>query len=151
MELVSDRSGSMSFGWVAPGVYLVRAAGEISVSLGALQLDRLQLALEGHQSIRYFSDCREVRSYDLLARNAFVRFVLGQRKRFSEMVMLTWSGGISAASQAFSGAIGDQVVLLSSPSEFDRRLFMAAPRVREALTSVDRLRVASPQLAQSAD
>lgn len=137
MELVSDRSGSMSFGWVGPGVYLVRGSGEISASLGALQLSRLEAALEGQQAIRYFSDSREVKGYDLLARSAFVRFVLSQRKRFSELVMLTWSEGISSAGQAFAGAIGDPLVLLSSPSEFDRRLFLAAPTVRRALASDD--------------
>jgi hypothetical protein len=143
MELVSDRSGSMSFGWVAPGVYLVRASGEISASLGTLQLSRLEAELEGQGPIRYFSDGRDMRGYDLLARSAFVRFVLAQRKRFSELVVLTWSQGISAAGQAFAGAIGEPLVLLSSPSEFDRRLYLAAPRARDALTD-NRLRVANP-------
>ena len=140
MELVSDKSGSMSFGWIGPGVYLVRASGEISASLGALQLSRLEAALEGQPPVRYFSDGRNVKSFDLLARSAFVRFVLGQRKKFAELVMLTWSGGISATGQSLASAIGDPLVLLTSPSEFDRRLFLAAPRVRETLTPDDKPR-----------
>ncbi|HVY25118.1 MAG TPA: hypothetical protein VHB79_01150 [Polyangiaceae bacterium] len=135
MELISDRFGSISLGWVAPNVYLVRASGEISASLGALQLSRLEAALEAQPLMRYFSDCRELRGYDLLARSNFVRFVLAQRKKFAELTLLTWSDGMSAAGQAFASAIGDPLVLLSSPSEFDRRLFLAAPRVREALTA----------------
>lgn len=134
MELISDRCGSISLGWVAPSVYLVRASGEISASLGALQLSRLEAALEAQPLIHYFSDGRELKGYDLMARSGFVRFVLAQRKKFAELVMLTWSEGISTAAQAFASAIGDPVVLLSSPSEFDRRLFLAAPRVRETLT-----------------
>jgi len=134
MELISDRFGSISLGWVGPNVYLVRASGEISASLGALQLSRLEAALEAQPLIRYFSDCRELRGYDLLARSSFVRFVLAQRKKFAELTLLNWSEGISAAGQTFASAIGDPLVLLSSPSEFDRRLFLAAPRVREALT-----------------
>lgn len=144
MELVSDRSGSMSFGWVGPGVYLVRASGEISASLGMLQLNRLELALDGQAGVRYFCDSRDVKGYDLTARSALVRFVQAQRQRFAELVMLTWAEGISAAGRAFSGAIGDSLVLLSSPSEFDRRLFMAAPRVKEALTSPARLGASAP-------
>ena len=142
MELVSDKSGSMSFGWAAPGVYLVRASGEISASLSALQLSRLEAALEEQAPIRYFSDGRDIKGYDLLARSAFVRFVLSQRKKFSELTMLTWSEGISAAGQAFAGAIGDPLILLSSASEFDRRLFLAAPRVKDALPS-QKLRAAA--------
>lgn len=138
MELISDRCGSISLGWVAPSVYLVRASGEISASLGALQLSRLEAALEAQPLIHYFSDGRELKGYDLMARSGFVRFVLAQRKKFAELVMLTWSEGISTAAQAFASAIGDPVVLLSSPSEFDRRLFLAAPRVRETLTGGER-------------
>jgi hypothetical protein len=135
MELVSDKSGSISFGWVGPGVYLVRASGEISASLGALQLSRLEAALEGQTALRYFSDGRNLRGYDMLARSAFVRLILAQRKKFAELVMLTWSEGVSAGAETFASAIGDPLVLLSSASEFDRRLFLAAPRVRETLAS----------------
>lgn len=133
MELVSDKSGSMSFGWVGPGVYLVRASGEISATLGALQLSRLEAALEGQSSIRYFSDSRDVKGYDLLARSAFVRLILAQRKKFAALTMLTWAEGISTAAHTFASAIGEPLVLLSSASEFDRRLFLAAPRVKESL------------------
>jgi hypothetical protein len=114
-------------------VYLVRASGDISAALGALQLSRLESALEDQTQIRYFCDGRGIRSYDLLARSAFVRLILAQRKKFAELVMLTWSDGLSTTGNAFAGAIGDPLVLLSSASEFDRRLYLAAPRVGEAL------------------
>jgi hypothetical protein len=143
MELVSDKSGSMSFGWVAAGVYLVRASGEISASLAALQLSRLEAALDEQAPIRYFSDGRDIKGYDLLARSAFVRFVLSQRKKFSELTVLTWSEGISTAGQTFASAIGDPLILLSSASEFDRRLFLAAPHVKDAQAPSPKLRAAA--------
>jgi len=132
MELLSDKSGSVSFGWVAQGVYLCRFSGAISDSLGAAHVGRLQAILEEVAELRYFADAHDVTSYDLLARSAFVRLVLMHRKKFKELLMLTWSEGLLPASQAFASAIGEPLVLLSASSEFDRRLALAAPRAREA-------------------
>jgi hypothetical protein len=100
--------------------------------LGAAHANRLQPILEGVAELRYFSDSRDVTGYDLLARSAFVRLVLAHRKRFKELVMLTWSAGLSTASQAFVSTIGEPLELLTSNAEFDRRLALAAPQLRDA-------------------
>lgn len=149
MELLSDKSGSISFGWVGQNVYLSRFSGVISDSLGGAHVSRLQAILEGVAEVRYFSDARDVTSYDLLARSAFVRVVLTHRKRFKELVVLTWAEGLSAASQAFASAIGEPLVLLTSQSEFDRRLTLAAPRAREVLANDEAKRASSPGRAVS--
>jgi hypothetical protein len=137
MELLSDKSGSVSFGWVKKGVYLCRFSGAISDSLGAAHVRRVQAILEEVAKLRYFADARDVTSYDLLARSAFVRLVLMHRKKFEELVVLTWAEGGSVASQAFTSAVGEPLVLLTSNADFDRRLTLAAPRAREALANAE--------------
>ena len=149
MELLSDKSGSVSFGWVGQDVYLCRFAGVVSQSLGARHLDCLQAVLNETAALRYFSDARDLTSYDLLARSAFVRLVLTHRKQFKELVVLTWSEGLSAASHAFASAIGEPLALLTNPAEFDRRLTQAAPRAREVLAADDAKRATARASARA--
>ena len=64
--------------------------------------------------------------YDLQAR----RVLLEHRVRFAKLVMLTWSGGLSAASRAFAAAIGEPCELLTNEATFQAKLFAAAPQAR---------------------
>jgi len=131
MELISDKTGSMTFGWVASGVYYTRVSGDISPHLAGAQLKRADTALENQARVHFFADCLDVRSYDLLARGAFARFLLTHRTRFVEIVVLIPAEGWSSAGQALASAVGDPLVLLASASEFMKRLNSVAPGVNQ--------------------
>jgi len=135
MELISDKTGSMTFGWVAPDVYYTRVSGDISPHLAGAQLRRAETALENHADVHFFADCADVKSYDLLARSAFARFLLTHRRRFAEIIVLTSTEGWSNAGQALASAVGEPLVLLASASEFMKRLNSLAPSVNQFLAS----------------
>jgi len=137
MEFLSDQTGSVALGWIARDVYYARFTGALSARLGGEQNHRMLEALETCSTLRYFSDSRALTSYDLLARSAFVRLVLANRKKFADIVILTWSGGISSTTEAFKVAIGEPVAVLTDSSEFERRLIAATPRAREFLKAAD--------------
>jgi len=136
MDLITDKLGSMTFASVAPNVCLSRAEGHISPALGAAQIQRLDAALQDHDKVRYFCDARGIKSYDLLARSALVRFLLSHRKRFSAICMLVSAEDMSMALQAFRAAIGEPLVLTANASEFARHLAMAAPDAAASLAPV---------------
>jgi hypothetical protein len=138
MELISDKTGSMAFGWLAPDVYYMRVSGDISPQLAATQLMRVEVALENRAQIHFFSDCAEVKSYDLLARSAFARFLLTHRKRFAEIVVLASAEGRSTDGQALASAVGEPLVLLVSASDFMKRLDSRAPGLSQFLASPPR-------------
>lgn len=128
MNLVRDAEGTISFGLVEAGVYLSRFSGKLSARLGAAHLNDLQQALDAGASVSYFADASELTSFDLLARSAFVRLLLSNRKRFSEVVVLNWAGTASMGGHALAEAIGEPVVMIEDRHEFEHRLITAAPR-----------------------
>ena len=133
MNLVKDAEGAISFGLVEAGVYFARFTGKLSERLGMAHLNDLQQALEASPTIAYFADSSDLTSYDLLARSAFVRLLLSNRKRFSEVVILNWAGGASSTGQALAASVGEPVVMLSDRHEFDHRLAMVSGRALQAL------------------
>jgi len=134
MNLVRDSEGSIIYGLVEAQVYFSRFVGKLSARLGAGHLSDLQQVLEASSGgVCYFADASELSSYDLLARSAFVRTLLSHRKRFSEVVVLNWSGGVSTTGQALAATVGEPVQMLDDRNEFERRLSTASPR---ALTMI---------------
>jgi hypothetical protein len=127
LELLQDDDGSVALGWVGEGVFYARYVGALSAQIGAAHRERVQRILCAVSSFRYFSDASDLTQYDLLARSAFTRLVLENRRKFSQLVMLTWSGGISPATAAFAAAVGEPVSILADRVEFERLLIRAAP------------------------
>jgi hypothetical protein len=127
LEVLSDDDGSVTLGWVAEGVYYARFAGGLSVALGMAHLSRLREALDLVRPLTYFVDASTLARYDLVARSAFIRFVLENRNDFTSIVMQPWSGGVTAATEAFVAAMGGSVTIIRDAREFDLRLLGAAP------------------------
>jgi hypothetical protein len=133
LELISDDEGSITLGWVDTGVYYARFIGVLCAELGAKHVERLQAALERSSSVHYFADARALGSYELAARGAFVRTLQQHRDRLQSVVLLTWSQGVTAHTDAMAAAIGGSVDILTDELEFERRLLDIAPMARAKL------------------
>ena len=74
---------------------------------------RLHALVTDVSSLRYFSDASALESYDLLARSAFARVVLANRRRFDEIVFLTWAEGVSSTARALVAVLGEPIEILT--------------------------------------
>lgn len=133
LETIQDAEGAITLGWVASGVLLVRCSGGMSSALGAQLATRLAAFAASVPTLRYFGDASGLTHYDLLARSAFVRVVMAQRKKFSEMVLLTWESGVTPVTKAFAAAIGEPVTVVTERADFQAQLLRAAPAARQLL------------------
>lgn len=131
LELVTDAAGSVTFGWVADGVFYARFSRCLSAKLGEVFASRLREAALQSSGLKYFGDGRALESYDLLARSAFVRVVTEHRRRFDSFTLLKWEGG--ELSPAFLSTLGDNVTVAQSSIDFEARLLAIAPRARAKL------------------
>ncbi|HEX3852887.1 MAG TPA: hypothetical protein VHW01_18115 [Polyangiaceae bacterium] len=132
-EVLSDDEGSVTLGWVAEDVFYTRFTGGLSATIGMAHAARLRDLLAGVSSLSYFADSSALSHYELLARSAFARLILENRRKFSELVMLTWSVGVSHAGSAFATAVGDPITLLTDARDFEQRLVAAAPLAKQRL------------------
>lgn len=133
LELLTDVSGSITFGWADDGVYYARFTRCLSARLGEAFAARLRAALPAAGTFKYFGDGRALESYDLLARSAFVRVVTEHRRKFEEINILPWAGG--EMSSGYLRVLGDAVVVAKDEIDFESRLLAAAPRARSKLGS----------------
>jgi hypothetical protein len=133
LELLTDASGSVTFGWADEGVFYARFLRTLSAQLGDAFASRLSASLPAQGAIKYFADSRALESYDLLARSAFVRVVSQNRRRFAEVNILWWPG--AEPNPAYLSALGDAVVVTQDAEVFEARLVAAAPRARVKLAS----------------
>ena len=132
-ETLRDREGSVVVGWAGASVIHARVEGVMSAELGAQFAAHLQTLVANGNGIHYFADVSALTSYDLLARSAFVRMALANRRRFASFTFLAWAAGVSQVARAFAAAIGDNVELCLEQSEFDRRLMQVAPLARHRI------------------
>ena len=133
LEMLRDSDGAVILGWVGEGVFYTRFGGTLSAELGKKVASRLKEALSEVPLLRYFSDASELETYDLLARSALTRVILANRRRFGDIVILTWSEGINAAERGLAAAIGDPIVIVTDPVDFETRLYRAAPLAKQTL------------------
>ncbi len=133
LEVLKDEQGAVALGWVASGVLYSRFSGGLSQSVGTLHHARLESTLRQVSSLRYFVDSGALEYYDLLARRAFTRIVLTHRERFSELVLLTWAGGITKTAEKFAAAVGEPLTMVTEQRVFERLLTGAAPFARQRL------------------
>ncbi len=131
LELITDITGSVTFGWVDDGVYYARFSRCLSAKLGEAFAARLRVVAQSCSGLQYFGDARALESYDLLARSAFVRVVVEQRRKFESLTLLTWAG--AEASTALIATLGDSVLVTKDPIDFESRLMARAPRARYKL------------------
>ncbi|HKY36297.1 MAG TPA: hypothetical protein VJN18_10185 [Polyangiaceae bacterium] len=131
LELITDVAGAVTFGWIDDGVYYARFSRSLSAKLGEAFAARLRVVIQPCSTLRYFGDARALESYDLLARNAFVRVVVEQRRKFESLTFLTWAG--IDASPALIETLGDDVLVTKDPIDFEARLMAHAPSARQKL------------------
>jgi hypothetical protein len=139
---LSDDHGSVSLDWVAPTVLYARAEGALSADLGSAFARALQAQLQAVPLLHYFGDSGRLEQYDLLARSAFMRVVLADRKRIQSFTLLTWAEGVSNVARGFADLLGPSATLLTNRMEFEQRLLRYAPGARvvlDASTQVMRL------------
>jgi hypothetical protein len=132
LDLLEDRAGAISYGFIAPRVLYTRFVGSLSAELGSSYVQRIEALLRDVSTCAFFSDSSALDQYDCVARTRFVRFVLEQRVKLASLVMLTWSEGVSPAARTFAALIGEPVAVLTDPAEFDRLLSNVAPAPRRA-------------------
>lgn len=132
LELLTDATGSVTFGWMEEGVYYARFSHCLSARLGEAFVARLRSAIQSSSGpIKYFGDGRALESYDLLARSAFVRAVTEHRRRFQSITLLPWAGG--EIDRSLLAALGEPVKVNKDASDFEASLFASAPRARYTL------------------
>jgi hypothetical protein len=133
LELLSDEEGSVAIGWVAPGVLYARLTGGVSADIGQAYAAQIQSFAESIGALALFVDFSSITYYDLLARSAFVRAVLHNRRKFTALTLLTFSHETTLAERTFVSAIGEPVDVLREPAEFEVRLLAAAPHARQLI------------------
>jgi hypothetical protein len=132
LDLLEDRAGAISYGFIAPRVLYTRFVGSLSAELGTSYVHRIEALLRGVTACAYFSDSSALDQYDCIARTRFERFVLEHRVKLASLVVLTWSEGVSPAARTFAAVVGEPVAVLTDPAEFDRLLSNVAPAPRRA-------------------
>lgn len=131
LELLTDATGSVTFGWMEQGVYYARFSHSLSARLGEAFASRLRAAVQSNSAIKYFGDARALESYDLLARSAFVRVVSEHRRRFASITLLSWGGG--EVSDVLVSALGQPTIVTKDAIDFETSLFATAPHARYKL------------------
>jgi hypothetical protein len=143
-EILCDSVGTIVFGWAAPSVLYTRLEGGLSAQMGQTYASRLGTLVAQNQLLSFFCDCGRLQHYDLLARSAFVRLVLSNRRKFTSLTMLTWAEGVSTALQALVETLGDPIEVLTDRDAFECRLLKVAPLARRKLEQEIWISVAPP-------
>lgn len=133
LESISDGEGAVAVGWVAPSVLYARLTGGISAELGSSYAALLQRFAEPASSLALFVDYSSITHYDLLARSAFVRVLLANRRKFTALTLLTFSHETTLAERSFVGAVGEPIDVLRQSVEFELRLLTVAPQARQLI------------------
>ncbi len=133
-ELLDDDDGSIAVGWAGDSVIYAMVEGGLSAPLGSRYAEHVSSLVRGLTGIHYFADLALMTRYDLLARSAFVRMALANRRCFESFTFLTWTEGVSPAARAFSDALGENVTMCTLLGDFERRLLRAAPLARQRLS-----------------
>jgi len=139
LEVVSDREGAAVYGWAASGVVYTRFDGGLSAEAGQAYATRLSALVKGVSAFTFFCDSSQLKYYDLLARSAFVRAILANRRRLSSLVFLTWAEGVSPITRALAEAVGEPMEILTDLATFESRLLRSAPHILRKIDSIPRL------------
>jgi hypothetical protein len=135
----------VTVGWAGDAVVHAKVDGVMSADLGVRFVAHLGTLTANVTGIHYFCDVSGLDSYDLLARSAFVRFALANRRRFESFTFLAWQGGVSQVARAFAAAIGENVDICSDQTDFERRLTRLAPLARHRLDPANWARLESAE------
>lgn len=134
-ETLRDREGIVRVGWVGHSVIHARFEGSLSAELGVRFAGHLHALVASARGVHCFADTAGLTHYDLLARSAFVRAALANRRSFASFTILTWPSSSSAGAQSLAAALGDDVRVCTERAEFERRLVEVAPLARYRLAT----------------
>jgi hypothetical protein len=129
-ETLRDAEGSVTLGWAGDSVIYASMAGGLSADLGTRFARELSSLVAGFSGIHYFADGAQLTRYDLLARSAFVRVALANRRSFASFTLRVWPQAVSPGARALTEALGDNVTLCHDAPDFERRLLELAPLAR---------------------
>jgi hypothetical protein len=135
-ETLHDAEGSVTLGWAGDSVLYAYATGGLSAEVGVRLATQIQTLVSGFSGVHYFCNAVNVTRYDLLARSAFVRMALANRRRFASFALLVWPAAVSPAMNAFTEALGENVKLFRDASDFERCLLELAPFARHRIEPV---------------
>jgi hypothetical protein len=129
-ETMHDAEGSVTLGWAGDSVIYAFMDGGLSADLGGRFARELQTMVANFSGVHYFADASNLTRYDLLARSAFVRVALANRRRFASFTLFVWPQVVSPGARALTAALGENVTLCHEASDFEQRLHELAPLAR---------------------
>ena len=132
-EVLEDDEGSVAVGWAGTSVIYAMVDGGLTAKLGGRYASHVEEMVRGKTGIQYFADAAMMTRYDLLARSAFVRMGLANRRCFDAFTFLTWPDAVSPAAKAFAGALGENVTMCTVLADFEGRLLRMAPLARQRI------------------
>ncbi len=127
LQVLSDDAGAVAFGWVAEAVLYTQFQGRLSAETGHAYAIRLSALVAQTQLFSFFCDASGLKYCDLLARSAFARVLLSNRRRFASLVVLTWAEGQSQTMQALVAMLGEPIEVLKDSDAFEASLLHKAP------------------------
>ena len=127
LELLSDKAGSIAFGWLAPTVLYTRFRGGFTAKTGHAYATRLGVLIALPISVCFFCDMSELRYYDFLARSAIVRAILLHRRKFSSITLLASAEGNSPAIRDLAAIFGNPIQVVTNRKKFEGALLKKAP------------------------
>ena len=127
LEVLRDKEGLVAFGWVADNVLYTRFQKGLSADTGYAYAVHLVDLIASAQRICFFCDSSELNHYDLLARSAFARVVLSNRRKFKFITMLTSAEGLSPTVKTLAATLGEPIEVMTNNDKFVTRLSRQAP------------------------
>jgi hypothetical protein len=144
-ETMHDAEGSVTLGWAGDSVIYAYMAGGLSAELGTRFARELSTMVANFSGVHYFADASHLTRYDLLARSAFVRVALANRRRFASFTLLVWPQVVSPGARALTVALGENVTLCHEAGDFEQRLLGLAPLARYRIDPVNTERFESAE------
>lgn len=133
LQTITDAQGTLSYGWVGEGVFYALSGGHCSAGLGQEYASRLEALLKDVSHVQYFADASGLKSYDMLARSAFFRVLLPNRRKFKNLVLLVQESDAGPYARTMADAVGSLAEVLTDGAEFRSRLLRAAPLAGRAI------------------
>lgn len=133
LEVIADARGTIVTGFIAPGVFYLRATGEVSSSLGNRCSTLLRKHLGGTKAITCFFDCSAALGCDFGGRSAITRALVAKRRPELSIHALVRPGAMLARARSMIAILGEMVELMDDPVAYHEALQAAAPSAQSKL------------------
>jgi hypothetical protein len=129
LNILSDREGTVTFGFLAVDAYYFRIVGHLSSKLGIDCAAQLRNHLASGRALRLFVDVASGDGSSFAARSALMRSLLANRQHVDSVTILAIGTTVSRA-QSMATLLGKPSVILESPGLFQTKLRDAAQSAR---------------------